>query len=123
MSVAPSKSGEAEVIAIVKEPLINRAIASIFRDHGDPAEVPANVDRFASYFRGGMGCLSPLSDTIRLSGVTVSHQNTPLHVEIGKRTENLKARRVLRQAPIADLGETKNPLDDQQRMLALRPHA
>jgi len=69
-----------------------------------------------------MGCLSPLSDTMRPSSVTVSHQNTPLHVEIGKRTENFKARPVLRQAPVADMGETKNPLDDQQRMLALRPH-
>ena len=106
-----------------KEPLINPAIASIFRDHGDPAQAPANVDRFPAHFRCGMGCLSPLLDRIRLSSVTVSHQNTPLHVEIGKRTENLKARRVLRQAPIADLGETKNPLDDQQRMLAFRPHA
>jgi hypothetical protein len=56
-------------------------------------------------------------------GITASHQDTPLEIKFGKRTENLKASPVLRQAPIADMGKVKNPLDHQPRMLALRTHA
>ena len=74
----------------------------------------------AAIFSGKKRVPCILADALRLSGVTASHQNTPLEIEVGKRTENLKARPVLRQAPIADMGKAKNPLDHQKGMLAFR---
>ena len=40
-----------------KEPLINRAITSVFGGQGDHGQIPATVDRFPCYFRGRNGCL------------------------------------------------------------------
>ena len=39
-----------------KEPLINRAITSVFGGQGDHGQIPATVDRFPCYFRGRNGC-------------------------------------------------------------------
>jgi hypothetical protein len=40
----------------LKEPLINRAITSVFGGQGDHGQIPATVDRFPCYFRGRNGC-------------------------------------------------------------------
>ena len=55
--------------------------------------------------------------------MTALRQASPLDVGIGKRTGNPNARPVLRQARIADRGESKNLLDDQRWMLDFRRHA
>ena len=99
--------------------LIYPAIRSSFRDHGDPGLLPATVDRFPHYFQGRNGNY-PLSDAMHLTGMTLSHQNAPLDVKMGERAQNHKACPRLHQAPIADMRNAKDPLDDQQRMLALR---
>jgi len=64
--------------------------------------------------------ITPFSDAMHLTGMTLSHQNTPLYVKMGERAQNHKACPRLHQAPIADMRNAKDPLDDQQRMLALR---
>ena len=56
-----------------------------------------------------------LAGAIHLPRMTASHENTPREVEIGKRTENLKARPDLCKASLANRGKAKNSLHHQQR--------
>jgi hypothetical protein len=67
---------------------------------------------FRPIFGAQWGVLTPFRQNSPVRRDRIASK-TPLHVCIGKGTENVKARPVLRRTPIADLGETKYPLDDQ----------
>jgi len=60
----------------------------------------------------------PFSDAVRLSCMTASQQSMALDVEIGECADHHEAGLVLGQSAIADVGEAKDPLDNQEGMLA-----
>ena len=51
-----------------------------------------------------------------------SQQSSAHHVQIDQAAVHEQASHVLIQAPVTHLGETEDPLENQKRMLSLRPH-
>ena len=77
-----------------------------------PPRFPPMLMAFRPIFGAQWGVLTPFRQNypVRRDRIASKHAASCVYWQ---RTENVKARPVLRQALVADMGETKYPLDDQ----------